>query len=72
MTDRYVAITKNGITKLTAPAAPDFTKVKSDKKIEDEEILKILERPLSKSTGSKKNKNNKKKAAKKADSGDKE
>ena len=72
MTDRSVAITKNGITKLTAPATPDFTKVKSDKKIEDEEILKILERPLSKSTGSKKNKNNKKKAAKKADSGDKE
>ncbi|KNG89555.1 curved DNA-binding protein [Aspergillus nomiae NRRL 13137] len=67
-----IAITKNGITKLTAPATPDFTKVKSDKKIEDEEILKILERPLSKSTGSKKNKNNKKKAAKKADSGDKE
>jgi hypothetical protein len=48
-----------------------MTKVKSDKKIEDEEILKILERPLSKSTGNKKNKNNKKKAAKK-ESGDKE
>ena len=39
--------------------------IKSDKKIEDEEILKILELPLSKSTGSK-NKNKKKKA-KKAD-----
>ncbi|KAL4954989.1 peptidase M24, structural domain-containing protein [Aspergillus filifer] len=60
-----IAITKNGITKLTAPATPDFEKVKSDKKIEDEEILKILELPLSKSTGSK-NKNKKKKA-KKAD-----
>ncbi|KAL4931932.1 curved DNA-binding protein (42 kDa protein) [Aspergillus undulatus] len=60
-----IAITKNGITKLTAPAAPDFEKIKSDKKIEDEEILKILELPLSKNTGSK-NKNKKKKA-KKAD-----
>ncbi|KAL4939289.1 hypothetical protein BDV06DRAFT_214414 [Aspergillus oleicola] len=60
-----IAITKNGITKLTAPATPDFEKVRSDKKIEDEEILKILELPLSKSTGSK-NKNKKKKA-KKAD-----
>ncbi|KAL4797858.1 peptidase M24, structural domain-containing protein [Aspergillus venezuelensis] len=60
-----IAITKNGITKLTAPATPDFEKVKSDKKIEDEEILKILELPLAKSTGSK-NKNKKKKA-KKAD-----
>jgi hypothetical protein len=62
------AITKNGITKLAAPATPDFEKIKSDKKIEDEEILKILELPLSKSTGSK-NKNKKKKA-KKADGAD--
>jgi hypothetical protein len=63
---RVTAITKNGITKLAAPATPDFEKIKSDKKIEDEEILKILELPLSKSTGSSKNKNKKKKA-KKAD-----
>jgi hypothetical protein len=43
-------------------------KVKSDKKIEDEEILKILEQPLSKSTGTKKNKKKKKKkVAKKED-----
>ncbi|KAL4807566.1 peptidase M24, structural domain-containing protein [Aspergillus unguis] len=61
-----IAITKNGITKLAAPATPDFEKIKSDKKIEDEEILKILELPLSKSTGSK-NKNKKKKTAKKSD-----
>ncbi|KAL3473990.1 curved DNA-binding protein [Aspergillus californicus] len=61
-----IAITKNGITKLAGPATPDFDKIKSDKKLDDEEILKILELPLSKSTGSKKNKNNKKKA-KKAD-----
>ena len=45
----------------------DLESVKSDKKIEDEEILKILERPTSKSTGSKsKNKKKKKKPAKKA------
>ncbi|PYH91448.1 curved DNA-binding protein [Aspergillus ellipticus CBS 707.79] len=63
-----IAITKNGITKLAAPATPDLSKFQTDKKIEDEEILKILERPLARSTGSKKNKNNKKKtAAKKAD-----
>ncbi|KAL3467749.1 peptidase M24, structural domain-containing protein [Aspergillus heterothallicus] len=65
-----IAITKNGITKLAAPATPDLTKVKSDKKIEDEEILKILELPLSKSSGSKKNKNNKKKAKKADETGD--
>ncbi|PLN81227.1 curved DNA-binding protein [Aspergillus taichungensis] len=58
-----VAITKNGITKLAAPADPDLSKFKTDKKIEDEEILEILSRPLNKSTGSKKNKNKKKKAA---------
>ncbi|KAL2819236.1 peptidase M24, structural domain-containing protein [Aspergillus granulosus] len=67
-----IAITKNGITKLAAPATPDFTKIKSDKKIEDEEILKILDLPLSKSSGSKKNKNNKKKAKKADEAGDQE
>ncbi|ETN39592.1 DNA-binding protein, 42 kDa [Cyphellophora europaea CBS 101466] len=60
-----IAITKNGITRLAAPPPLDLSKVKSDKKIEDEEILKILEQPLSKSTGAKKNKKKKKKAAKK-------
>ncbi len=45
----------------------DLSKVKSDKKIEDEEILKILEQPLSRNTGSKsKNKKKKKKTTKKA------
>jgi len=40
--------------------------IKSDKKIEDEEILQILERPISKATGTKsKNKKKKKKPAKK-------
>ncbi|KAK5077961.1 hypothetical protein LTS08_003197 [Lithohypha guttulata] len=62
-----VAITKNGLTRLAAPPALDLDTVKSDKKITDEEVLKILERPLSKSTGTKsKNKKKKKKTAKKA------
>jgi hypothetical protein len=51
---------------LAAPPALDLSSVKSDKKIEDEEILKILEQPTSKSTGAKsKNKKKKKKPAKK-------
>lgn len=48
------AITKNGITKIGAPPAWDLTKFKTDKKITDEEILKILEQPLSKNKGKKK------------------
>jgi len=61
-----VAVTKNGLQKLAAPPAPDLSLLKSDKKITDEEILKILEQPLSKaSTKAKKNKK-KKKPAKKA------
>lgn len=59
------AITKNGLTRLAAPPTPDLTKFKTEKKIEDEEILKILEQPLAKSTGSKGKKNKKKKPAKK-------
>jgi methionyl aminopeptidase len=60
------AITKNGITRLAGPPPPDLARFKTDKKVEDEEILKILERPLAlaRSTGSKGK--NKKKAAKKA------
>ncbi|KAJ5648101.1 hypothetical protein N7490_004473 [Penicillium lividum] len=56
-----VAITKNGLTKLAAPAPIDLELYKSDKKIEDEEILKILEQPLARSTGNKKSKSKKKK-----------
>lgn len=71
----FLAITKNGITKLAGPPALDLSKVKSDKKITDEEILKILEQPLSRNTG-KKSKSKKKKPAKKEaaaeDSGDDE
>ncbi|KAL2171073.1 hypothetical protein VTG60DRAFT_3921 [Thermothelomyces hinnuleus] len=61
-----IAITKNGITKLGGPPALDLSKIKSDKKIEDEEILKILEQPLARNTGKNKNKKKKKKPAKKA------
>jgi len=43
----------------------DVTQYKSDKKITDEEVLKILEQPLSKNAG--KNKKKKKKTAKKAE-----
>ncbi|MCJ1307420.1 Curved DNA-binding protein (42 kDa protein) [Agyrium rufum] len=61
-----IAITKNGVLKLSAPPAPDLSQYKTDKKITDEEVLKILEQPLSKPTGSKsKNKKKKKKPAKK-------
>ncbi|KAL6707547.1 hypothetical protein ACN47E_003896 [Coniothyrium glycines] len=60
-----IAITKNGIQRLTQPQAFDVSKYKSDKKIEDEEILKILEQPIGK-TSTKKNKKKKKKPAKKA------
>ena len=61
------AITKNGLVRLSAPPAPDSLKYKTDKKIVDEEILKLLEQPIAKSTGAKgKNKKKKKKPAKKA------
>lgn len=60
------AITKNGITRLAAPQSPDVEKLKTDKKITDEEILKILEQPIAKATATKpKNKKKKKKTAKK-------
>ncbi|KAI1761733.1 Creatinase/aminopeptidase [Hypoxylon sp. FL1150] len=62
-----LAITKNGISKLGAPPALDLSKFQSDKKITDEEILKILEQPLSKNKS--KSKAKKKKPAKKADKG---
>lgn len=62
-----IAVTKNGLTLLSAPPKPDLSKFTTDKKITDEEILKILERPIARNTGSKsKNKKKKKKPAKKA------
>ena len=56
------AITKNGIIRLSAPPGPNLEQLKSDKKITDEEILKVLEQPVARSTGAKgKNKKKKKK-----------
>ena len=60
-------ITKNGLTRLSAPPSPDLSKYKTDKKISDKEVLRILEQPLARSTGAKgKNKKKKKPSAKKA------
>ncbi|EMC95573.1 hypothetical protein BAUCODRAFT_494247 [Baudoinia panamericana UAMH 10762] len=62
-----VAITKNGVQRLAAPPQPNLDQYKSDKKITDEEILKILETTLAKPpSDKKKNKKKKKKPAKKA------
>lgn len=54
--------------RLAQPQAFDVSKYKSDKKIEDEEILKILEQPIGK-TSVKKNKKKKKPAKKAATEG---
>lgn len=62
------AITKNGLQRLAAPPTPDLSKIKSDKKVTDEEVLKILEQPLAKETKPKNKK--KKKPAKKAAAAD--
>lgn len=59
-----IAITKNGLQKLAAPPAMDLNSIKSDKKITDEEILKVLEMPLAKPAGDKKKKPKKKKSKK--------
>ncbi|KAI4088850.1 MAG: hypothetical protein LQ348_000734 [Seirophora lacunosa] len=68
-----IAITKNGITRIGAPPQLDVSKYKTDKKISDEQILKILEQPAARSTGAKgKNKKKKKKPAKKAVDDDEE
>lgn len=65
-----IAITKNGIQKLAAPPALDLSKIKSDKKITDEEILKILEQPLAKDVKKKTNKKKKTSAKKDEESDD--
>jgi hypothetical protein len=66
--DPFVAVTKNGLQRIAAPPAADLSKLQSDKKITDEEILKILDTPLGKAPSAKpKNKKKKKtSAAKKA------
>ena len=46
-----VAITKNGLTVLAGAPKPDLSNLKTKNKIEDEEVLKILEQPLSRNTG---------------------
>ncbi|PVH96390.1 curved DNA-binding protein [Periconia macrospinosa] len=61
-----IAVTKNGITRLAQPPALDISKYKTDKKITDEEILKILEQPIGKTASKNKNRKKKKKPAKKA------
>ena len=66
----FLAITKNGMTRLSAPPTPDLSKFKTDKKITDEEILKILEQPIGKAAGGKSKNKKKKKAVKKADDDD--
>jgi hypothetical protein len=43
-----LAVTKNGLTRLAQPPALDVSKYKTDKKITDDEVLKILEQPLGK------------------------
>lgn len=55
--------------RLAQPPPIDLSKYKSEKKIEDEEILKILEQPIGKTSTKKTNKKKKKKPAKKADAG---
>lgn len=58
----YPAITRNGLQRIAAPPVPDLSIFKTDKKITDEEILKILEQPLAKETKSKPKKKKTKKA----------
>lgn len=66
----YLAITKNGVQRVAAPPPLDLDKIKSDKKITDEEILKILEQPLAKEVKKKANKKKKKPAKKAAPAAD--
>jgi topoisomerase IA-like protein len=62
------AITKNGLQRLAAPPKLNLEKYKSDRKITDEEILKILEQPTAKASSSKSKSKKKKKTAKKESS----
>ena len=54
-----IALTKTGTLRLSGPAALDTEKVKSEKKLEDEELLKLIAEPLKPG----KSKNKKKKPA---------
>ncbi|KAK1816018.1 hypothetical protein LTR12_009615 [Friedmanniomyces endolithicus] len=63
-----VSVTKHGIQSLAGPPPMNIEQYKSEKKITDEEVLKILEQPLAKQASDKKKskKKPKKKPAKKA------
>ena len=63
-TDEIIAITKNGVQRLSSAPTPDIAEFKSDKKITDEEILAILEQPLAKAISAKPKKAKKKKSKK--------
>jgi hypothetical protein len=63
-----IALTKNGTVRLSGPAALDTSKVKSEKKLEDEELLKLIAEPLKAG----KSKNKKKKKASGEEKGDEE
>lgn len=47
-----IALTKNGTIKLAGPAAPDIKKIKTEKKLEDLTLCKLLETPLKKKKAS--------------------
>ncbi|RKF54401.1 putative phd-finger domain-containing protein [Golovinomyces cichoracearum] len=66
-----IAITKNGLQKLASPPQLDISKFKTEKKITDEEILKILDLPLVKESKLK-NKTKKKSIKKITATGDEE
>ena len=53
-----IALTKNGTVRLSGPAELDTAKVQSEKKLEDEELLKLIAEPLK--AGKSKNKKKKK------------
>ena len=55
-----IALTKNGTVRLAAPAPLDMDKVKSEKKLKDEAMLKLIAEPLK--PGKSKNKKKKKAA----------
>ena len=55
-----IALTKNGTVRLSGPEPLDMEKVKSDKKLQDDELLKLIAEPLK--AGKSKNKKKKKAA----------
>lgn len=63
-----IALTKNGTVLISGPAALDTEKVKSEKRLEDEELLKLIAEPLKAG----KSKNKKKKPAGEEIAGEKE